>query len=126
MKKKWKIILFSCIGTSVLLVVLGALYVNNVGYHNVKHMYRLESTGKSVIRIDSDMPGRERYLTKEKGNPKELLKSRMEREGWEYIQQEGSGHFFKKDGGEEIVTTRQWHHFYILYSLNAGVANLED
>ncbi|WP_341185133.1 hypothetical protein [Paenibacillus sp. FSL H7-0756] len=126
MKKKWKIILFSFIGAMVLLVVLGALYVNNVGYNNVKHMYRLESTGKSVIRIDSDMPDRERYLTKEEGDPQERLKSRMEREGWEYTQQEGSGYFFKKDGREEIVTTQQWNHFYIIYSLNAGIANLED
>ncbi|WP_342547605.1 type II toxin-antitoxin system HicA family toxin [Paenibacillus sp. FSL P2-0089] len=126
MKKKWKIILFSFIGASVLLGVLGALYVNSIGYNNVKHMYRLESAGKSVIRIDSEMPSRERYLTKEKGNPKELLKSRMEREGWVYSQQEGSGYFFKKDGREEIVTTQQWNHFYIIYSLNAEVANLED
>lgn len=126
MKMKWKIILFSFIGASVLFVVIGALYVNNVGYNNVKHMYRLESTGKSVIRIDSDMPGRERYLTKEKGDSQELLKSRMEREGWEYSQQEGSGYFFKKDGREEIVTMQQWNHFYIIYSLNAGIANLED
>ncbi|NQX44224.1 hypothetical protein HQN87_02680 [Paenibacillus tritici] len=126
MKKKWKIVLFCFIGASVLLVVLGALYVNNVGYNNVKHMYRLESTGKSVIRIDSDMPSRERYLTKKDGDPQELLKSRMEREGWVYSQQEGSGYFFKKDGRQEIVTTQQWNHFYIIYSLNAGIANLED
>ncbi|WP_405114268.1 hypothetical protein MHH28_09540 [Paenibacillus sp. FSL K6-1217] len=126
MKKKWKIIIFSFIGASMLVVVLGALYVNNIGFNNVKHMYRLESTGKSVIRMDSDIPGLERFLTKEKGDPQELLKSRMEREDWVYSQQEGSGYFFEKDGREEIVTTQQWNHFYIIYSLNAGVANLED
>lgn len=126
MKKKWKVILFSIIGASVLLAVLGALYVNNIGYNNVKHMYLLESTGKSVMRIDSDTPNRERYLTKEEGDPQELLKSRMEQEGWVYSQQEGSGYFFKKDGREEIVTMQQWNHFYIVYSLNAGIANLED
>ncbi|WP_238653155.1 type II toxin-antitoxin system HicA family toxin [Paenibacillus piscarius] len=126
MKKKGKVTLFSFIGAGVLLVMLGALYVNSIGYNNVKHMYHLESAGKSVIRIDSDMTSRERYLTKEKSDPKELLKSRMEREGWVYSQQEGSGYFFKKDGREEIVTTQQWNHFYIIYSLNAEVANLED
>lgn len=89
-------------------------------------MYRLESTGKSVIRIDSAIPGQERYLTKAKDHPHVLLKSRMEREGWVYSQQEGSGYFFEKEGREEIVTLQKWNHFYVIYDLNDGIANLED
>ncbi|MGF7048924.1 hypothetical protein J2T13_003432 [Paenibacillus sp. DS2015] len=92
----------------------------------MKQMYRLESTGKSVIRIDSVITGQERYLTKVQDYPQELLKSRMEREGWVYSQQEGSGYFFEKDGREEIVTMQQWNHFYVIYDLNEGIANLED
>lgn len=126
MKKKWRIVIFGFIGFLVLIVLVAAAYLNNVGYSNVKQMYRLESTGKSVILIDSSNPNQESYLTKVKDDPQELLKSRMEREGWQYSQQEGSGYFFEKDGRQEIVTMQQWNHFYVIYALNEGIANLED
>jgi len=126
MKKNRRIVIFGFIGFLVLIVIIAAAYLNNVGYNNVKQMYRLESTDKSVIRIDSSIPGQERYLTKVKNDPQELLKSRMEREGWVYSQQEGSGYFFKKDGREEIVTMKRWNHFYVIYDLNDEIANLED
>lgn len=48
MKIKWKIILFSFIGFIIFLVILGVIYINNVGYNNVKFMYKLN------IKMDED------------------------------------------------------------------------
>ena len=126
MNKKRRIVIFGFIGFLVFIVIVAVAYLNNVGYGNVKQIYRLESTGKSIVRIEGAIPGQERYLTKIKNDPQELLKSRMEREGWVYSQQEGSGYFFEKEGRTEIVTMRIWNHFYVIYDLNDRIANLED
>ena len=126
MKKKRRTVTFGFMGFLVLIVIVVATYPNNVGYDNVKQIYRLETTSNSVIQIDSIISGKERYLTKEKNDPQELLKSRMLREGWVFKEQEGSGYFFEKDGRNEIVTMQKWNHFYVIYDLNEGVANLED
>ncbi|MGO4531028.1 hypothetical protein AB4Z30_18240 [Paenibacillus sp. 2TAF8] len=119
-------IIWGLSGMLVLAILTLFSILNNVGYGNVKQIIRLERSGHSIIQMDNPSPGRERYLTKDENDPQERLKSRMQREGWKYQQQEGSGYFFIKEGKQEIVTTRKWNHFYILYDLNAGIANLED
>jgi hypothetical protein len=123
--KSWKIVLFSFTGTIVFLVILAAVYINNIGYNNVKQMYLLQTTGLSIVQIESVTKGYERYLTKAK-QPHELLQIRMKKEGWTYIKQEGAGCFFEKDGQQEIVTIKKWNHFYVVYDLKNEVANLAD
>ncbi|MGF7048849.1 hypothetical protein J2T13_003357 [Paenibacillus sp. DS2015] len=51
---------------------------------------------------------------------------RMEKEGWTYIQQDGSGYFFERDDHQGIVTMRKWNHLYVVYDLKSEVANLAD
>ncbi|MFE4711202.1 hypothetical protein ACFRAM_10030 [Paenibacillus sp. NPDC056722] len=125
MVKPWRIALFSFIGIIVLLVIAAAVYIHNIGYNNVKQMYRLQTTGLSIVQIESDARGYVRYLTKVE-QPQELLKARMKKEGWTYISQEGAGYFFEKDGQQEIVTMKKWNHFYMIYDLKLKVANLAD
>ncbi|NUU62479.1 hypothetical protein [Paenibacillus agri] len=125
MVKPWKIAIFSFIGIIVFLMIDAAVYIHNIGYNNIKQMYRLQTTGLSIVQIESDTSGYERYLTKAE-QPQELLKARMKKEGWTYISQEGAGYFFEKDGQQEIVTMKKWNHFYMIYDLKLKVANLAD
>ncbi|WP_434749068.1 hypothetical protein [Paenibacillus amylolyticus] len=121
-----RMMIWGLIGILVLIIITLLSILNNVGYSNVRQIIHLERSGHSIIQMETPSPGRERYLTKDQNDPQERLKSRMDREGWKYQQQEGSGYFFVKEDRQEIVTIRQWNHFYILYDLNAGIANLED
>lgn len=126
MRKLWKFSLISVIGLIVLLVLLVAAFIHNVGFNNVKQIYRLETTGQNVIRMDTGITeDHERYLTKSK-QPWQLLKKRMEREGWTFIQQDGAGHFFEKNGEQIIVTSRKWNRYYEVYDLKKGLVNLAD
>ena len=121
MKKKWKIILFSFIGVNILLVILGATYINNVGYNNVKLMYKLNTTEVSIVQMDEEG----QYLGL-RMNSNQILKDRMEREGWQFKQQEGAAFFFKKDNKEAIISTEIWNSNYVLYRVDNNVVNIAD
>ena len=125
MGRSWKIALFSFAGIIVFLVMMAAVYINNVGYNNVKQIYLLQTTGLSIVQIESDAKGHERYLTKAK-QPTKLLKTHMRKAWWTYIKQEGAGYFFEQDGQQEIVTMKKWNHFYVVYDLKNEAANLAD
>lgn len=121
--RKW--VMWVLLGTALLIVLSLLSILNNVGYSNVKQIIRLQTSGPSIIRIEHPTEGMERYLTKDQDNPQERLKSRMTREGWIYEQQEGNGYFFTKGNQQAIVTLRKWNHFYVIYSIKAGIVNLE-
>lgn len=121
MKRKWKIILFSFIGFIILLVILGAAYINNVGYNNVKLMYKLNTKNVSIVQMDEDG----QYLGR-KINSNQILKDRMEREGWQFKQQEGAAFFFKKDNKEAVISTEIWNSNYVLYRVDDNIVNLAD
>lgn len=121
MKKKWKIILFSFIGVITLLVILGATYINNVGYNNVKLMYTLNTTNVSIVQMDEEG----QYLGR-KMNSNQILKDRMEREGWQFKQQEGAALFFKKENIDAVVSTKIWNRNYVLYRVDDNVVNIAD
>ncbi|MFS0868805.1 hypothetical protein [Paenibacillus xylanilyticus] len=121
MKKKWRIILFSFIGVITLLVILGATYINNVGYNNVKLMYMLNTTNVSIVQMDEEG----QYLGL-KLNSNQTLKDRMEREGWKFEQQEGAAFFFTKENKEAVVSTEIWNRNYVLYRVDNNVVNIAD
>ncbi|MGE7825044.1 hypothetical protein [Paenibacillus sp. NPDC093718] len=121
MKKKWKIILFSFIGVIILLVILGATYINNVCYNNVKLMYKLNTTDVSIVQMEEEG----HYLAL-RMNGNQLLKDRMEREGWQFKQQEGAAFFFTKDNQETVISTEIWNSNYVLYRVDDNVVNLAD
>ncbi|MNF09417.1 hypothetical protein D3C80_2100760 [compost metagenome] len=56
----------------------------------------------------------------------ELLKDRMEREGWDFTRQDGAGYFFKKGNKEAVVTAKIWNRNYVIYNVNDNVANIAD
>lgn len=121
MKNKWKIILFSFIGVIIFLTILGATYINNVGYNNVKLMYKLNTTDVSIVQMEEEG----QYLAL-RMNGNQLLKDRMEREGWQFEQQEGATFFFKKDNKKAVITTKIWNSNYVLYRVAGNVVNIAD
>lgn len=47
----------------------------------------------------------------------ENIKQLMSSTGWEFIEKEGSGLFFKKDGETLIATTQMWTKKYVLVQI---------
>jgi hypothetical protein len=41
----------------------------------------------------------------------------MKIDGWEFVQQEGAGYFFIRDGEKNIVTSQMWTGKYVLYKI---------
>ncbi|MGU3469743.1 hypothetical protein ACLBWT_01080 [Paenibacillus sp. D51F] len=104
-------------------VLIGGLFIHRIGPRNLIHMYSLQTSGQDVIGIGTGTSGAGRYLT-DSNNPASLLKARMENEGWSFVEQEGSGYFFTKDGRKALVTMKQWMHAYHIYNVSTGAADL--
>jgi len=101
-----------------------ALYVNTIGFNNLKLMYALNTTDKTIAWMNENANGNGLYLTKVK-QPIEVIKERMHREGWTYVRQEGSGYFFEKGNQEVVVTTKIWpNRNYVRISVENNVVNL--
>ena len=125
MKMRWKIALFSIIGVIGIGTIMVALAVKNIGVANLKLMYTLNTTDQSIISMEETSDGNGHYLTKVK-TPAEIIRERMEKEGWIYIQQEGSGYFFEKDNQRIVVTTKVWNSNYVKITVQNNVVNLAD
>lgn len=123
-RNRWKWPVFSILGLVILLLLFAGLFINYVGYKNVKLIWLLNTSDQSIVRMEAEGE----YLTKvENGNGSELLKERMENEGWTFVRQDGSGYFFKKANQEAVVTTRQiWNRHYIVYDVDDNVVDISD
>jgi len=49
------------------------------------------------------------------------LKDRMTRNGWDFIEQDGSGYFFEKESEKVIIESKQWTNDYLLFQLPIGL-----
>lgn len=121
-KPYWKIGTIAVIACVLLLALVAGLYVNSVGLDNVKLMYRLhasESEG-TILRMSDDGD----YLAMA-SHAREKLKVRMSSEGWSFVEQEGAGYFFERDGDRVIVTTTlMWGGDYIRYRVSDQTVDL--
>lgn len=50
----------------------------------------------------------------DQGKGYEHIKNMIRGKGWTFVEQEGSGYFFEKDGQKLIVTTEMWTRKYVL------------
>lgn len=118
--KPGKAVLFSAIGIILMLTVIVGLFIHQLGYENLKRMYTLNTGQQSIIPMDVEGE----YVGKSESNT-ELLKERMNREGWTFTHQEGAGYFFEKDGQEKVVTIKKlWNRHYVLYDVEDNVVDL--
>ncbi|GIO31679.1 hypothetical protein J2TS6_28200 [Paenibacillus albilobatus] len=120
MRKSWKI----TIPIILVLIILGVLYINNIGYGNLKYMYRLHTTNQSVIFAQNDENGNGQYLTRV-NDPVKLLQERLENRGWKFSKQDGAGYFFERDNQEIIITIKKWNHSYYIYKVPNNSIDIE-
>ena len=120
MNNKWKIIIPSIAAICLVVMVIAGLYINAIGWNNVKLMIELNKHPHAIITMEAEGE----YLAKSKHH-RELLKEKMKNEGWTFIQQEGSGYFFEKNGEQAIITARQiWNRHHMVLSVNNNVVDL--
>lgn len=88
-----------------------------------KGIIRLNFTQDKIIKLD--MNGG-RYLTKS-NNGQEVIKLYMNDNGYNFIEQMGSGYFFQSITGESAVATRKhYSRFYSLWNIIENINNTES
>lgn len=105
MRKPWKIAVIIVLAAIVLILIGGGLYINNIGYNNVKNMYKLYTSDQKVIFVEKDNDGNRQYLTRV-AEPDELLKERMKNDGWKFIRQDGAGYFLKRIIKKQLLLSK--------------------
>lgn len=51
----------------------------------------------------------------------ESLKKRLQKNGWEFIEKDGSGYFFERNGERVIIESEKWTSNYLLFQLPIGL-----
>lgn len=114
-----KKILFICSGAliAVLALVLW-LYVPVIFQEGnpcplISSIWQLNFSQKDIVKLKIDG---DRYMTKS-WNGQERIIEVMKNQGYEFIEQMGSGYFFKSKSGESIVVVhRHYSRYYSLWS----------
>ncbi|OXM13383.1 hypothetical protein [Paenibacillus herberti] len=104
----------------IFLIIPAGLYINNIGWNNLKLIYELNKNERSILQMETEGE----YLTKAT-NQAEILKEKMKSLGWTFVGQEGSGYFFEKKGQESIITAKQiWNRHYVVYKVKDNIVDL--
>ncbi|QJC53601.1 hypothetical protein HGI30_20070 [Paenibacillus albicereus] len=116
----WKVTVLIITGLLIIGFIAAGLYINTIGLNNVKLMYELNNNKGAILKMESEGE----YLTKA-NHKSEKLKNKMNSEGWTFVNQEGAGYFFEKNGQEIIITTRQiWNRHFVVYKVTDNVLDL--
>jgi hypothetical protein len=142
MKNPWKIAFFGLSGVVILGVTAVVLFVNRVGFDNLKVLftlnqtdsdylmpvYILKTTDQPIVPVAVTPEGHGIYLTDKRRSSDvlELLKERMNKEGWTYDTQMGSGYLFTKDQQKVMVETRIWNSDYVRITVPGNVVTIAD
>lgn len=122
MKKTWKIVIASVIAFFLVSIIAAAIFINNIGYHNIKLITELNKNSNQILKMEKEGD----YLTKANAQNERLIKKMMN-EGWNFIDQEGAGYFFEKNGQETIITVKQmWSRHYVVYRATNDAINLSE
>lgn len=122
MRRSWKIAGLSVGGLILIFLIIAGLFINHYGFNNIKRMYELNKTDRSILQMETAGE----YVAKA-NNQNELLKAKMKDKGWTFVQQEGAGYFFEKNGQETIITARQiWNRYYVVYKVADDVVDLSE
>ena len=122
MRKHWKIAVTSFVAFLLVCLIVVGIYINNIGYSNVKRMYELNKNSNVILKLETEGE----YLTKA-NRQNEILKEEMKKEGWTFLNQEGAGYFFEKNGKKTIITARQiWNRHYVVYKVTDNTVDLSS
>ena len=97
------------------LLCLGFLYINKLYYppHPIesiskKQLYTAGTNAEKTLQFVTNSNNVDWYITKSHNDINQILQQFVEQQGWEFIMQDGSGYFFKKDEETIIITTEMW------------------
>lgn len=80
----------------------------------IKGILELNFTKKDIILLDSED---ELYFTKSK-NGKEVLSEKLNDDGYQFLEQMGSGYFFKNENEEKLIATHKYYsRFYSIWKI---------
>ncbi len=80
----------------------------------IKGILELNFTRKDIILLDSE---KEIYFTKSK-NGKEILSKKLSDDGYKFLEQMGSGYFFKNENEEKLIATHKYYsRFYSIWKI---------
>ncbi|MCF7795874.1 hypothetical protein K9M42_02170 [Patescibacteria group bacterium] len=80
----------------------------------IKGILELNFSEKDIILLDSED---ELYFTKSK-NGKEILSEKLSDEGYQFLEQMGSGYFFKNENEEKLIATHKYYsRFYSIWKI---------
>lgn len=51
----------------------------------------------------------------------ESLKKRLQKNGWEFVEKNGSGYFFERNGERVMIESEKWTSNYLLFQLPIGL-----
>lgn len=112
--------------TSLVILVLGVfiifyfpvIFQEGNPWPQIKGIAQLTFCNKDVVRLDI---GENKYITK--GDDLGTIKTFMKERGYNFIEQMGSGYFFKSDiGTSAIVVHRYYSRYYSLWSIAENLA----
>ncbi|REK61977.1 MAG: hypothetical protein DF221_14220 [Brevibacillus sp.] len=142
MKNPWKIAFFGLAGAVVLGVTAVVLLVNRIGYDNLQllltlkqadrdylmPMHILNTTDQPLVPVTVTPEGHGIYLTDKRRSSDvlTLLQERMNKEGWTYDTQMGSGYLFTKEQQNVIVETTIWNRNYVKITIPGNVVTLAE
>lgn len=112
--------IFICLGILIVIFVFVFLLYKPVIFQEgnpaplIKGIIQLNFTPDKIVKLDMDG---DRYLTESK-NGKEVLVGLLKNQGYEFVDQMGSGYFFKdKDDNALLATHRYYSRFYSIWNL---------
>src|SRR5690606_4136818 len=122
MKKTWKIVIASVIAFFLVSIIAAAIFINNIGYHNIKLITELNKNSNQILKMEKEGD----YLTKANAQNERLIKKMMN-EGWNFIDQESTSYFIEKNDQETIITVIQMcSRHYVVYRVTNDAINLSE
>ncbi len=120
-----KVLVTFTLGT-VSIFVIAFVFYNKLYYPSlpIENMSKKEvvekinNSDKQMVKLTNEN-SREWYITSERNQSEvdEIIKEMVSQNGWTFVQNEGSGLFFEKQGEKLIITTQKWTGNYLLIKI---------
>jgi hypothetical protein len=121
--KKWLIIIGVLIVISGIVVFNSKFYYPTLPIESVSKKEVLESlndSSENIVKI-AEENDYEWFITRvEQGKEYENIKNMINKNGWQFKNQEGSGYFFEKGDKKMIATTQMWTGNYVIVQIPDG------
>ncbi|MFJ7730316.1 hypothetical protein ACIQXF_00345 [Lysinibacillus sp. NPDC097231] len=120
-----KVLVTFTLGTISILVIAFVfhhkLYYPSLPIENISKkevVEKINNSDKQIVKLTNEN-SREWYITSERNQSEvdEIIKKMVSQNGWTFVQKEGSGLFFEKQGEQLIITTQKWTGNYLLIKI---------